>query len=369
MKSTVILIPTLNPDKRLVSYVQDLIAAGFNKLLIIDDGSNEETKSIFSQLLSLKQDDIDITVLVHAINLGKGRALKDGTNYYLANLNNQYADCEGLITVDSDGQHHIDDVIRTNDALANAKEKKLVLGCRNFNLDFVPFKSRFGNKLTRIIFHFCFGKDILDTQTGLRGFSNAVLPDLLELYGERFEYETNVLIECVKKDVVIEQITIQTIYENENEGTHFDPIRDSFKIYRLILNRFFVYVMASLSSFLIDCLLFWLLCECLPFADTPRIYAATIGARIVSSLYNYTINKNVVFKTKEKSKRTFALYYILCLLTMVVSGASVSLIYAVVQRGELLIKCIVDTILFLCNYHVQQRFIFVERNKVRENKQ
>lgn len=361
VKNSVILIPTLNPDERLVAYVRDLISSGFNKILIIDDGSTKETQSIFLDILSMNKDGVDIRVFVHAINLGKGRALKDGTNYYLAHLKDRYMGSCGLITVDSDGQHHIEDVIHTCDALKDATGKKVVLGCRNFDLDFVPFKSRFGNKITRVIFRFCFGTDIKDTQTGLRGFSNAVLPDLLELYGERFEYETNVLIECVKKDIVIEQITIQTIYENENEGTHFDPIKDSFKIYRLILKRFFVYVAASLSSFVIDCILFQILCIVLPLPDVARIYAATVGARVVSSLFNYALNKNVVFKAKDNGKRTFVLYYLLCLITMVVSGTGVSLIYAIVQKGELIIKCIVDTILFLSNYHVQQKFIFSEK--------
>lgn len=367
VKSTVILIPAYNPDKRLETYVRDLITSGFNKILIIDDGSAKDTQEIFADILLMNKEGVDITILVHAINLGKGRALKDGTNYFLAHLNNEYKGCCGLITVDSDGQHCVEDVIQIHNALRDAYGKKLVLGCRNFNLDYVPFKSKFGNKLTRVIFRFCFGTDIKDTQTGLRGFSNAVLPDLLELYGERFEYETNVLIECVKKNIIIEQITIQTIYENENEGTHFDPIRDSFKIYRLILKRFIVYIAASLSSFVIDCILFQILCLFLVLEDTPRIYVATIGARIVSSFYNYIINKNIVFKSKDKGRRTLVLYCMLCIMIMLVSGTSVSLLYTVVQKGELVIKCIVDTILFLSNYYVQQKFIFSEKQARKSN--
>lgn len=366
LKNAVILIPTLNPDRRLVTYVHNLVTYGFQKILIIDDGSNKETKEIFSDIVFLVDEKIDITILEHAVNLGKGRALKDGINYYLTHLKDQYKDCNGVITVDSDGQHSIEDVIRINNALADTVDKKLVLGCRDFDLDFIPFKSKFGNKLTRVIFRFCFGTDVKDTQTGLRGFTNVLLPDLLELYGERFEYETNVLIECVKNEVGLEQITIQTIYENGNEGTHFDPIRDSVKIYRLILKRFFSYVAASFSSSLIDCVIFQLLCFFLPFADMPRIYAATVGARIISSLYNYTINKNVVFKSHVKGKKSLLLYYLLCILTMIVSGTAVNLLYAVVKKGELVIKCIVDTILFFCNYHIQQKYVFVEKKNCGE---
>lgn len=366
MITVAILIPALNPDRRLIAYVQNLVTYGFHKILIIDDGSNEEAKSIFSDIASFGGEETDITILEHAVNLGKGRALKEGINYYLTHLKDQYKDCYGVITVDSDGQHHIEDVIRVSEALALTMNKRLVLGCRDFDLDFIPFKSKFGNKLTRIVFRFCFGTDVSDTQTGLRGFNNSLLPDLLELYGERFEYETNVLIECVKNEVDLEQITIQTIYENGNEGTHFDPIRDSVKIYRLILKRFFSYVAASFSSSLIDCAIFQLLCIFLPFADMPRIYAATVGARIISSLYNYTINKNVVFKSRANGKKSLLQYYLLCILTMIVSGTAVNLLYAVVKKGELVMKCIVDTILFFCNYHIQQKYVFAEKKNCGE---
>ena len=153
MKTTAILIPALNPGRRLIAYVQNLITYGFHKILIIDDGSNEEAKSIFSDIASLGGEETDITILEHAVNLGKGRALKDGINYYLTHLKDQYKDCYGVITVDSDGQHHFEDVIRVSEALALTMDKRLVLGCLDFDLDFIPFKSKLGNKLTRTILH------------------------------------------------------------------------------------------------------------------------------------------------------------------------------------------------------------------------
>lgn len=358
MKNVAILIPTLNPDQRLVNYVRDLISNGFNKILIVNDGSSSEKRAIFEELLSLTTVNTDVTIFEHAINLGKGRALKNGFNYYLSNIKDKYIDCCGVITVDSDGQHHISDVIKLKEAIVGEGGKKLILGCRNFDFDFVPPKSKFGNKLTRKIFKFCFGTDIADTQTGLRGFSNLLLPDLLELYGERFEYETNVLIECVKEKIAIEQITIQTIYENGNEGTHFNPILDSIKIYRLILKRFITYILSSLSAAIIDCILFKMLFILLPFSENINIYMATFGARIVSSFYNYKVNKNIVFKDNSNGKLTLVKYYGLCVLTMAVSGIAVSGIYSLIGRFELLIKCIVDVGLFLINYQVQQKFIF-----------
>ena len=122
MKTVAILIPALNPDRRLIAYVHNLITYGFQKILIIDDGSNEEAKSIFSDIASFGGEETDITILEHAVNLGKGRALKDGINYYLTHLKDQYRDCYGVITVDSDGQHNIEDVIRVSEVLACGKK-------------------------------------------------------------------------------------------------------------------------------------------------------------------------------------------------------------------------------------------------------
>lgn len=235
--------------------------------------------------------------------------------------------------------------------------KAVILGCRDFSLKGIPPKSRFGNKLTKFVFRLCFGENIEDTQTGLRGFTKEALPGLMELYGERFEYETNVLIECVRKKISIMQIRIETIYENNNSETHFNPITDSIKIYKLILKKFFLYIFTSLSSFVIDCALFWILCKVFTVSKN-KIWFATIGARIICSFYNYTVNKNVVFEYRKKGKKTFLMYYSLCIATMLVSGFVVGTLYSIIGSYEMLIKCFVDMFLFLCNYYIQRKLIF-----------
>lgn len=356
-----ILIPALNPDKKLIDYVRELISRGFEYFIIVDDGSSDDESSVFDEIYKLSGQGCDIQILRHAINLGKGRGLKTGINYYLTNLNTRYQS-KGVICADSDGQHHPDDVEKIDNCLLETEKDALVLGCRDFELDNIPIKSRFGNKLTRGVFRFCFGRDIIDTQTGLRGFTNSLLPKLLDLSGERFEYETNVLIECVKRGgVKIQQIKIHTIYENDNKGTHFDPIVDSIKIYRLILARFAKYFFSSLTSFFIDCLLFWILCRIFSIVGDNKILIATIGARIVSSIYNYFINKTIVFEYKDSIGNSLLRYFVLCIATMLASGFAVRFIYGIIGKNEVLIKCCVDSILFMCNYVIQQKVVF--RNK------
>lgn len=360
---SVILIPTLNPDEKLIDYVVDLKINGFKNVLIINDGSEDYANAIFETISNLQDDNFEVTVFKHAANLGKGRALKNGINYYLNNLKGKYKGSQGLITVDSDGQHRVEDVIRIDKQISNSNQSSMILGCRDFDNPNVPFKSKFGNKLTKFIFKLFFGRNVSDTQTGLRGMSNEILKYFIGLDGERFEYETNVLIECVNRNISIDEIMIETVYENDNQGTHFNPVTDSIKIYRLLLARFLRYIVASCSSSLIDLLLFASLCRWIPSSNSARIYIATIVARVISSIYNYEINKSVVFKSKQKGIRTAIQYFSLCIVVMLISGFCVDQLYDIVGNYEFVIKCFVDTILFFCNYLIQQNLIFKNKRK------
>ncbi len=356
---SVVLIPTLNPEVKLLDYINELKNSGFKNVIIVNDGSEQNTQYIFDEILKLEDRQFEVTILNHVVNLGKGRALKNGINYYLAHLKDKYQGCCGLITVDSDGQHLIKDVQQLKQRLEKIYlGGGIILGCRDFCQENVPFKSRYGNNITKVVFRLFFGRNISDTQTGLRAFSNKSLFQLIDLYGERFEYETNVLIACVDQGIPIEELTIETIYENGNKSTHFNPIKDSIKIYRLLLARFLRYIVASFSASIVDLMIFVLLCSSISEENTLRIYIATIGARVISSIYNYIINKNVVFQYKKESFRTATQYFILCILVMFVSGFCVNSLYRILGHFELLIKCIVDGILFCCNYFIQQKIIF-----------
>ncbi|MCR4689146.1 MAG: bifunctional glycosyltransferase family 2/GtrA family protein [Saccharofermentans sp.] len=346
---TVIIIPSLNPDDKLPGYVDELVASGKKDILLIDDGSDEEHRKIFEEIRAKH----DVMLLTHAINMGKGRALKDAFNYCLTEL----PDFEGVITVDSDGQHTVKDVIRMEEAL-EANRDSLILGARNFSKSNVPPKSEFGNKITRVVMKLLYGGGITDTQTGLRAMSYEVMPAFLTLTGERFEYETGMLIEALRKDIPIKEVEIETIYIEENKGSHFRPFADSWKIYKLILGTFLKYSIASLLSAAIDLGLFHLFANLLSGAALgEQVYIATIGARIISSLFNYTVNKNVVFGG-GKGKGTIVKYYILCVIQMCLSAALVWLLSTVIGIPKVVIKAIVDTVLFLISFRVQKKWIF-----------
>ena len=216
-KNTVILIPSLEPDERLPAYAKALREKGFTRLVVVDDGSSEKYQPIFNEMDEME----GCTVLHHEVNKGKGVALKTGYAYIQKNL----PDAVGVITADADGQHTVEDCWRLAEALCDGKDE-LYLGSRDFNLDHVPPKSRYGNKITSAVFRLLYGRWLPDTQTGLRAFPASRLTFMQKVEGNRFEYEMNVLIACARDGMPMQPIVLQTLCGHEDAGTLFHPIRD-----------------------------------------------------------------------------------------------------------------------------------------------
>lgn len=221
------IIPALNPDKKLIKSVEELIKNDFKKIIIVNDGSSD--LKIFDEL-SNKEECI---ILTHEINKGKGCALKTAFSYYKENLSNKY---EGVITLDADGQHAISDVINISNVLVD--NKLFVLGTRLFNTKETPFRNKMGNRITSVLFEKLYGVYLKDTQTGLRAIPNHLIDLHLNTYGDRFEYEINALIDLVKSYEKIIQIDIKTVYlQDSNKHSHFNPLKDSYRIYKIMFKR------------------------------------------------------------------------------------------------------------------------------------
>lgn len=348
-----ILIPAYNPDHKLVDLVNQMIREKFKRIIIVNDGSKPECMEIFNSLAHFKE----CTILKHAVNLGKGRTLKTAFNYFL----NNHEDTVGLVTVDADGQHKIDDIKKVA-AKLDQHPDRLILGVRDFSAENIPFRSRFGNVMTRRVFRLACGIKISDTQTGLRGLPIDFLKDIMNVNGERFEYEMNMLIESKQQNVAIEEVEIQTVYIEENKSSHFNPVIDSLKIYSVFLK----YLSSSLLSFGLDILLFSLLSVLLKdIIPAHFIIAATIGARAVSSLFNYFINRNAVFHST--SKNTLLKYYLLSVSQMLISAFAVYSLYSLFGNGEVALKIAVDTILFIASFYIQREWVF--KNKQEQKRQ
>lgn len=350
---SVILIPSLEPDDRLPIYTKALMERGFQHIVIVDDGSSEKYQPIFTQL-----EESGCTVLHHEVNRGKGAGLKTGYAYIEKNL----PEATGVITADADGQHTVEDCWRLAEALASG-EKALYLGSRDFSLPNIPPKSRFGNRTTTFVFWALYGQWLPDTQTGLRAFRREELAFMQEVPGERFEYEMNVLIACARAHIPMVPLTIATIYENENAGTHFHPVRDSLRIYKVIFSNFFRFISTSLASFVIDQGLAWLLADVLMVGLTighdGTIWLSGLLARLVSSVCNFMMNRSFVFKLKGSAKNAVWKYAALCVLIICLSNAGVTVL-SHLHFNDRLAKMLCDTLLYFVSYRVQNRWVFRE---------
>lgn len=347
-----VIIPSYEPDERLIPLLQKLKEADFENVILLDDGSGEANRHYFKTA----KEKYGCTVLTHYANMGKGRALKDAFNYCL----NEYPDMVGCVTADSDGQHTPEDILKCMKALWENPDS-LILGCRDFTSENVPKKSRFGNNLTRKVCSAVCGVKVSDTQTGLRAIPKAFMVELLNTAGERFEFETNMLIESKDKYPIVE-VEIETIYDSvENHQTHFDPIKDSIRIYKLFGGRFMKFLVSSLSSSVVDLLLFALFCHLLrPFDGEAVWYAATatVLARILSATYNYLLNYHYVFKSKESKGKALLKYILLAAVQMSISAGTVGLFIHFLHFAELPTKLVVDVILFFISFVIQRALVF-----------
>ena len=202
MKVSVI-IPSLNPDEKLICVVDSLREAGFDDIILVNDGSDENHMEPFEHVSAYPE----CTILTHEVNKGKGRGLKTAFEYCIKNR----PDIDGVVTVDGDNQHKAADILKCCEKMAECKDK-VVLGVRNFSGKDVPFKSRFGNNMTSFVFKFACGLNISDTQTGLRAIPRQYLELFDKVKGERFEYETNMLLEFKQSHIDFVEVQIETEY-------------------------------------------------------------------------------------------------------------------------------------------------------------
>ena len=332
----IVLIPAYKPDARMVELVRELRDNHLD-VMLVDDGGQEAFAPLFAQCRELGAE-----VAVHTVNLGKGRALKTGINAALL----RWPDLRAIVTADADGQHTPKDILRLIDAV-DEHPNTLVLGSRRFTGD-VPFKSRWGNRITRTVYGLASGVRVYDTQTGLRALPRCALLEMMRIDGERYEYEMNVLLKLRDMKLGVFEVPIETIYINDNAGSHFNPVRDAFRIYMVI----FKYLFSSITSFAVDYALYWL---CLWFGLSGFISYAL--ARLVSSQVNYHLNKHTVFSGRG-GKHSMAKYYALAVVQGAIGAGLVQLLPTVLPISAAVIKIPVDLVLFALSYIIQRDYVF-----------
>jgi putative flippase GtrA len=345
MQKPVLLVPAYKPEKTLEWVLDSKIFEHFQKILIVNDGSPSE----FGEVFQLIKGDPKILVLNHAVNLGKGAALRTGLNSILLEKNN-CLDFPGVVTADADGQHSIPDVIAVANALA-VDSSKLILGARSFDGS-VPLRSKIGNLTTRAVFRFLTGISIRDTQTGLRGIPCALASKLMKCNSNGYEFEMEMLVIARELSFPVHEIPISTIYINNNAGSHFNPLFDSFKIYFVLLR----YLTSSISAAVVDYFVFvffWSL-------GTP-LWMCVILGRLVSVILNFSLNYKFVFKQDGVLTKSFLKY-----ITLVVVSGTATYIFTYYFLSKLNIpppigKLIAEISIFFANFLIQREWVFKRR--------
>ncbi len=308
---------------------------------MVNDGSSDKCNYIFKQLRSLSQ----LVVIDHASNLGKGQALKTGFSYII----NKKPEATGIITADADGQHSPQDIIRI---LSEARyqcgqRNSLLLGARAFNGK-VPFRSRIGNAITEKIFQLVTQIPITDTQTGLRYLSTDLADKCLGIESNGYEFETEMLLLAAREKCTIKQLDIETIYIDDNSSSHFNPLRDSVKIYWTFLR----FTGISVSSACIDYLLFYLV-----LLSTDSTIKSFVIARAFSACYNYIMSKRIVFKSDGESYPSIIKYIALAIMLL---ASSMMLTQFIIMFGisTMYAKLIAECLLFISSFLIQKYFVF-----------
>lgn len=334
-----IIIPSYQPQKVLVNIVSGLKQAGFSNILVVNDGSSPESKSIFNDVAT-----IGATVLEHETNQGKGAALKSAFKFVL-NLDPSVI---GVVTCDADGQHLIDDVLKVSQAFINSP-KNISLGSRHFINTDVPARSRFGNVLTRAVFRILIGKNLKDTQTGLRAIPRFFLKPLITLKTGGYEFELEMLIKSCRSKIQIDEIPIQTVYENKNESSHFNPFMDSVKIYFV----FFRFLFSSLLSAVIDTTVFAVLQYL-----TGQLFLCMMIARITAGMVNFYMGRKFIFKSRGSIVREFLKYWTLVGVYLLVAYGVIRLLTESLHIDVYVAKISTETVIFIFSFWIQRSFIF-----------
>ncbi|MBR5107662.1 MAG: glycosyltransferase family 2 protein [Bacteroidales bacterium] len=203
-------IPTFNNGGTVSDVVRGVLRQGL-PVLVVDDGSTDDTQ--------VKLKDLDIRVLRHETNRGKGRALKTGLEA-ARKLGYRFA-----VTLDADGQHDPADIPAL---VAAAGERTLVIGSRNLTAEGMPSGNTFANKFSNFWFTVQTGRKLPDTQTGFRVYPLEDLPSL-KLLTARYEAELALLVFSAWKNLRIVPVPVR-VYYPEDRVSHFRPFADFFRI-------------------------------------------------------------------------------------------------------------------------------------------
>ena len=335
----VVLVPAYQPDARLAALVTDIRRRlPGAQVLVVDDGSGPAYEEVFAAA-----GDAGAVITGYPVNAGKGAALRTG----LARAADLWPHAD-VVCADADGQHTPADIAAV--ASRVRETGRMTLGVRAFTGP-VPLRSRLGNSATALLFRGATGWRLRDTQTGLRGYPAGGLDWLLEVPGDRYEYELSALLRARELGMAVEEVEIATVYEPGNTSSHFRPLQDSARIYAPLLR----FTGASLASFAID----WVGVMVLHLL-TGNLLTSVVGARVISGAANFFMNRRIFRAAPGTVGRTAVRYTALALALVAASYLALAALTGIgVPLG--IAKILGDSTIYMASYLIQRRVVFREK--------
>ncbi len=351
----VILIPAYNPTEVLYDLIRKLIPLNA-PIVVVNDGSNSPSAALVFE--KIRNDFNEGSTLVylfdHFTNLGKGRGIKSGLNF-ISTHPVLGKDLQGVVTADADGQHLPEDIHKMLQGITGPDV--FILGHREFRYD-LPLRSKVGNNLTKFIFKIITGKALKDTQTGLRALGVNHFRSLIALRGERYEYETNMLLYATEKNIPILEIPISTVYIDNNSSSHFNPLLDSMRIYFLLFRFGFSSIMTSILDYAVFVI---------AYQFGKNLWMSILVSRSCAALFNFYFNQKIVFKKSFRSFMAVRYFFLVAILGFM----SYALISFATQQTSLpvyITKILVELILFYMSFVLQRDYVFKKNHLIHSEK-
>ena len=339
--ASAILIPTYEPSYSVVillDQLKSLFTGSDVKVVVVNDGTRSADSLLIVDELRRRA---EVIVLDHVVNLGKGEALKSGLRY----IKNSLCHIEYVVTADSDGQHLGTDILKVLREVVS--KNKVVLGVRAFKEN-VPLRSWIGNVVSRRLFRLIFRMDIQDTQTGLRGLPMRVVPDLLQIPYQGYDFELEMLINLIKNNEVVQQ-PISTIYDKDNSHSHFRPITDSLKIYAI----FFRHILLSI----IGTILYFVLFQIFLFSGV-NVFGSLLVSRLLSIPFFFPLARKFVFRSKGNIETQVLIFSLLTIVNFTLLWLFIELSSSRLGLMEIVAMVLGQIFLFFVNFWIENKIIF-----------
>jgi glycosyltransferase involved in cell wall biosynthesis len=208
-----ILIPAFNAGATLRQVATESLQHGL-PVVVVNDGSTDETASVVA--------DLPVTLLEHAVNQGKGAALKTGFAYAVEN------GFQGVITLDADGQHDVSAVNKVIDHAVSGGFG-ILLASRHAQFEEMAGLRKVWNRFGVWCMRKRTGYNVTDSQSGFRYYDTQLIK-AVHLEAKGYNLEMEILMKGWRSGFAIGSLSVPARVADGRSTSHFRPVRDTWNI-------------------------------------------------------------------------------------------------------------------------------------------